>query len=100
MTASVNGAPSSRVVGDNTPGVKVVTCWHSDPLATYILTPIVKFWIATGGYSEGQSVLVSEIGNKVPLDFTTQGENVFATTTHNSDGTYSPPQFSPTPPTK
>ncbi|KAJ9646978.1 hypothetical protein H2199_001964 [Coniosporium tulheliwenetii] len=82
----------------STPGVKVVACWQADPSATYIVTPVVKFYIATGTFTKGETVTLTEIGDKVEIDFTDKGNKVYASLEMKSDGTYSTPTFSPTPP--
>ncbi|KAH8799392.1 hypothetical protein F5884DRAFT_758419 [Xylogone sp. PMI_703] len=80
------------------PGVKVAACWQADPDTDYIVRPVVKFYIATGSFTSGEAVILTEIGAKVAIDFTNEGKKVYASVSQNSDGTYNPPTFSPTPP--
>ncbi|KAJ5737748.1 uncharacterized protein N7483_002873 [Penicillium malachiteum] len=81
---------------DTTPGVSVAACWQADPKATFIVTPHVNFYIATGDFTKGQVVNVTEIGAKVEIDFTGRHDR-YAVVTHGTDGNFTV-QLQPNPP--
>jgi len=93
IAASTDGASKPDPV-ERTPGVKVVACWQAEPSGTYIVTPIARFYIATGSLKESESCILEQVGNKQTIDFTKEGELVFASITQNTDGSYTAPIFS------
>lgn len=94
------GAQQTDAVKTVTPGVKAVATWQADPNVTYVVQPVISFYVATGNYKEGQAVNLTEIGAKVKIDFTNQGEKRYASLEMDSNGTYTTPKFSAQPPPK
>jgi hypothetical protein len=81
-----------------TPGVKVAACWQAAPSTTYTVTPVVKFYIATGSFTAGEAVHIKAIGAKQTIDFTEEGNKTYASFSMNADGTYTDVHYSPTAP--
>ena len=81
-----------------TKGVKVVACWQAKPNTTYIVEPVVKFYIATGAYQDGETVNLTEIGAKKLIDFTNQGDKTCASFDQLTDDSYTDVQYSYFPP--
>jgi hypothetical protein len=72
-----------------------VAVWQAKPSQKYDLTPVVKYYVSTGDYKAGTAVDITTLGAVSEIDFTKAPPGaVIATVTHNSDGTYSGPNFS------
>ncbi|KAH6709105.1 hypothetical protein BKA61DRAFT_659085 [Leptodontidium sp. MPI-SDFR-AT-0119] len=78
----------------------VVPCltWSADPNVKYDITPDSTYYIATGSYTPGDVLDVTEYGAKVAIPFATAPAGwTVATITHQSDGTYSKVEWSKPP---
>ncbi|PTB34861.1 uncharacterized protein TrAFT101_002297 [Trichoderma asperellum] len=72
-----------------------VAVWRAQPNKIYELTPVVKYYVATGDYSPGTTVDITTLSAVSEIDFTkAKPGQTIATITHNSNGTFSPPVFS------
>ena len=70
-----------------------VVSWQAKPTMNYTVTPITKFWVATGTFEDGLVVDKTIFGAMREIDFTGANGNM-ATVTHLDDGTYTEPEFS------
>jgi hypothetical protein len=57
------------------------------------VTPLVKFFISTGNFTEGSIVDVKAMGPQAPIDFTDEGALVYAEVTQLPDNGYTPAVF-------
>jgi len=78
---------------DSDGNVQPCVTWQAKPTKSYVVTPILKFWVSTGTYTPGMVVDQTMFGEIADIDFTGRSENI-ATITHNSNGTYSAPEYS------
>lgn len=95
MPTTPAAAPPDRIHPMNAvPGVRAVVCWNALPAATYHITPGPIFALITGTFEVDQIIDMTDAEAHVGIDYTTQGEKVYASVTHNSDQTFSPVKYS------
>ncbi|KAF8461844.1 hypothetical protein BDZ91DRAFT_797610 [Kalaharituber pfeilii] len=71
-----------------------VAVWSAEPSTTYLITPIVRYYIGTGSHKQGTTVNVTELGQYATIDFTkVQKGQTVAEVTLKNDGTYTTPTF-------
>lgn len=54
--------------------------------------------MATGDFEAGQVIDMKDVGSDVKIDFSSQGNKVYASVTQEGDGTFSSVKYSASPP--
>ena len=76
------------------PDVRAAVCWNALPAATYHITPAPIFTLGTGSFEVDQIIDMTTAEAHVGINYTNQGEKVYASVTHNPDETFSAVKYS------